>query len=185
MLKLKKQATLEMTYFLNNRNVKQHCTCNIVLTTYTILLYLLHYAALNCSNTGDFGFLLTDTFRITNHSYNLWYYIILQEGRYYSIRATYCSFSRYFNKHHKNWFNCDAVNKKIMYRRTYSTINDGFTIIAYTATFCIRRTELKVKRISSSVGQTNFDQSERINCFSNSRNENEKQFVKRIVLIFV
>lgn len=46
-----------MTYFLNDSNVKQHCTCNIVLTTYTMLLYLLHYTALNCSNTGNLGFL--------------------------------------------------------------------------------------------------------------------------------
>lgn len=183
-----------MTYFLNNRNVKQHCTCNILLTTHTMLLYLLHYTALNCSNTGDLGFLLKYSYRepilfellITRTISDITSYyrkadtIVL--GR---VIGTYCSFNWYFNKHHKNWFNCDAVNKKIMYRRTYSTINDEFTIIAYTATFCIRRIELKVKRISSSVGQTDFDQSERINCFSNSRNENEKQFAKRIVLISV
>lgn len=167
MLKLKKLTTLEMTYLLNNRNVKQHCTCNIVLTIYTIPLYLLHYAALNYSNTDDLGFLLKYSNRepilsellITRTISNITPYyrkadtIVL--GR---VVGTYCSFSWYFNKHHKNWFNCDAVNKKIMYRRTYSTINDEFTIIAYTATFCIRRTELKVKRISSSVGQMYFDQ---------------------------
>lgn len=175
-----------MTYFFNNRNVKQQHFVNYIY--YTVIS-----TALRSTELFKYRWLRlfikilqqrTDTFRITNHSYSLWYYIILQESRY-SIRATYCSFSWYFNKHHKNWFNCDAANKKIMYRRTHSTIIDEFTIIAYTATFCIRRTEPKVKRISFSVGQTDFDQSERINCFPNSRNENEKQFVKRIVLIFV